>query len=167
MKPIGALYVYRLVQLLALEIAAASSTLLPVFSPSYFQSSLRASLMALTPSVSPCRKNRRAAHCEKQRWEPAGAGGWRVAGTHRWQLAEVAVPFRIVEGGEKDRRGFRARVHKDLVGGVAELQGAEVALRENRASGEVALGRVRQMRFVVGVVSHIAECISGQRHTGR
>eukprot|EP00964_Phaeocystis_antarctica_P010313 scaffold5667_cov68-Phaeocystis_antarctica.AAC.5 len=77
-----------------------------------------------------------------------------------------AVPFRVVEGGEKDRRGFRASVYKDLVGGVAELQGAEVALRENRASGEVALGRVRQMRFVVGVVSHVAECISGQRHAG-
>ena len=68
-----------------------------------------------------------------------------------------AVPFRVVEGGEKGRRSSRARVDNDLVGSVAEPQGAEVALRENRASGKVALGRVREVRFVEGVVTHIAE----------
>ena len=90
-------------------------------------------------------------------------------GLEAFRLVLVAlvgtVPFRVVEGGEKGRRGLRARVHKDLVGRVAELQAAEVALRENRASGEVALGRVRQVRFVVGVVSHVAKCASGQQHT--
>ena len=66
MKPVGALYDDEPAsQLPVLEIAAARSTLLPTLIPVYFQASLwsmdhkDASSMALTPSVSPCRKNRR------------------------------------------------------------------------------------------------------------
>ena len=65
MKPLGALFVCRFVQLLAREIAAASLTLSPAVAPSYFQLSPRFNLTALTPRVSPCRNILRVAHCEK------------------------------------------------------------------------------------------------------
>ena len=70
-------------------------------------------------------------------------------GLEAYRLVFVAlmgvVPFRVVKGGEKGRRGSRACVHKDLVGSVAEPQGAEVALPENRASRQGDLGRVREV----------------------
>ena len=123
--------------------------------------------MALTPSVSPCRKNRRVrcvqwcVHAVRRALRiDRSVLVWLMWGAaHRRQLAEVGVadvraacdgleayrqvfialvgvvPFRVVQGGDKVRRGSRARVHKHLIGCVAEPQGAEVALRENRASG--------------------------------